>query len=136
MVRRDHRPDRVSAREARSPKRIGFLLGVSAIACIAVLVHIVGGVVIGKTHASNRDLRLTPSFLSSHSGLRTFALHYASAPSAALRIQVDTSMRVGTPQGCALLLEACSILRHLGAEVEPVRCVGPFVYFPLSRLRP
>jgi hypothetical protein len=117
----------------RLPKRSRFLLGVGAIACIAVVVHILGGLIIGKTYANNTDLRQTPSFFSSHSELRAFALpyQYASAPIAAAGIQVDASTPLGTSHGCAVFSEACSILRHLGADVEPVRRIRPFTLPPL-----
>jgi oligosaccharide repeat unit polymerase len=117
----------------RLPLRGRFLLGVGAIASIAVIVHVLGGLVIGKTYANNPDLRQTPSYFSSHSELRAFALpyQYASAPIAALGIQVDASTPLGTSHGCAVFSEACSILRHLGANVEPVRRIRPFTRPPL-----
>jgi oligosaccharide repeat unit polymerase len=117
----------------RLPRRSRFLLGVGAIACIAVIVHVLGGLVIGKTYANNADLRQTPSFFSSHNEFRTFALpyQYASAPIAALGVQVDASRTLGTSHGCAVLSEACSILRDLGADVEPIRRIRPFTRPPL-----
>jgi oligosaccharide repeat unit polymerase len=117
----------------RLPPRGRFLLGVGVIASIAVIVHILGGLVIGKTYANNPDLRQTPSYFSSHSELRAFALpyQYASAPIAALGIEVDASTPLGTSHGCAVFSEACSILRHLGANVEPVRRIRPFTRPPL-----
>jgi oligosaccharide repeat unit polymerase len=117
----------------RLPARSRFLLGVGAIACIAVIVHILGGLVIGKTYANNADLRRTPSFFSSHSELRTFALpyQYGSAPIAALGVQVDATPILGTSRGCAMFSEACSILSDLGADVEPVPRIRPFTRPPL-----
>ena len=117
----------------RLPRRSRFLLGVGAIACIAVVVHILGGLVIGKTYANNRDLRVTPSFFSSHTELRAFALpyEYASASTAALGIQVDASTPLGTSRGCAVFSEACSVLEDLGADLEPVRRIRPFTRPPL-----
>jgi oligosaccharide repeat unit polymerase len=117
----------------RLPKRSRFLIGVGAIACLAVIVHILGGLVIGKTYAHNADLRRTPSFFSSHSELRTFALpyQYASAPIAALGVQVDASPILGSSHGCAVFSEACSVLRDLGADVEPVPRIRPFTQPPL-----
>jgi oligosaccharide repeat unit polymerase len=117
----------------RLPLRGRFLVGVGAVASIAVIVHILGGLVIGKTYANNPDLRQTPSYFSSHSELRAFALpyQYASAPIAALSIQVDASTPLGTSHGCAIFSEACSILKHLGANVEPVRRIRPFTRPPL-----
>jgi hypothetical protein len=115
------------------PKRSRFLVGVGAIACIAVVVHILGGLVIGKTYANNTDLRVTPSFFSSHSHFRALALpyQYASAPTAALGIQVDASTPLGTSRGCAVFSEPCSVLKDLGADVEPVRRIRPFTRSPL-----
>jgi oligosaccharide repeat unit polymerase len=117
----------------RLPRRSRFLLGVGTIACIAVIVHILGGLVIGKTYANNRDLRETPSFFSSHAEFRTFALpyQYASASTAALGIQVDASTPLGTSHGCAVFSEACSFLGRLGADLEPVRRIRPFTRPPL-----
>jgi oligosaccharide repeat unit polymerase len=117
----------------RLPKRNSFLLGVGAIACIAVIVHILGGLVIGKTYANNAGLRQTPSFFTSNTEFRTFALpyQYASAPIAALGVQVDGSTRLGTSHGCAVFSEACSVLRDLGADIEPVRRIRPFTPPPL-----
>jgi hypothetical protein len=117
----------------RLPKRSEFLVGVGAIACIAVIVHILGGLVIGKTYANNPYLRETPSFFSSHSEVRALALpyQYASAPIAALGVQVDASPVLGTPNGCATFSEACSVLRDLGANTEPVPRIRPFTRPPL-----
>jgi oligosaccharide repeat unit polymerase len=117
----------------RPPKRKVFLLGVAAIACIAVIVHILGGLIIGKTYANNADLRQTPSFFSSNTEFRTFALpyQYASAPIAGLGVLVDGSTRLGTSHGCAVFSEACSVLRDLGADIEPVRRIRPFTPPPL-----
>jgi oligosaccharide repeat unit polymerase len=117
----------------RLPSREQFLVGVAAIACLAVVVHILGGLIIGKTYANNADLRRTPSFFTSHSEFRTFALpyQYASAPVAGLAVQVDASTALGTSHGCALFSEACSVLRDLGTEVEPVRRIRPFTRPPL-----
>jgi oligosaccharide repeat unit polymerase len=116
------------------PKRSRFLLGVGAIACLAVSVHILGGLIIGKTYANNADLQQTPGFFSSHREFRTFALpyQYASAPIAALDIQVDASTPLGTTYGCAVLSEACSVLSDFGADVDPVRRIRPFTRPPLS----
>jgi hypothetical protein len=117
----------------RLPKRSRFLLGVGAIACLAVIVHILGGLIIGKTYANNADIRQTPSFFSSHREFRTFALpyQYASAPIAALDIQVDASTLLGTSHGCAVLSEACSVLSDFGADVDPVRRIRAFTRPPL-----
>lgn len=117
----------------RLPNRSRFLLGVGAIACIAVIAHVLGGLVIGKTYANNAGLRQTPSFFSSHGELRTFALpyQYASAPIAALEVQVDASPALGTSDGCAVFSEACSVLRDLGADIEPVPRIRPFTRPPL-----
>jgi oligosaccharide repeat unit polymerase len=117
----------------RLPARSRFLLGVGAIACIAVVVQILGGLVIGKTYANNADLQRTPSFFSSHRDLRTFALpyQYGSAPIAALGVQVDASSTLGTSRGCAIFSEACSVLSDLGADVEPVPRIRPFTQPPL-----
>jgi oligosaccharide repeat unit polymerase len=115
------------------PRRSRFVFGVGAIACIAVVMHILGGLVIGKTYANNTDLRQTPSFFSSHAEFRIFALpyQYASAPISALTVQVSASKPLGTSHGCAVFSEACVILEELGAEVEPVRRIRPFTRPPL-----
>jgi oligosaccharide repeat unit polymerase len=118
----------------RLPSRSRFLLGVGAIACLAVTVNILGGSIIGKTYANNTELRQTPSFFSAHNEFRTFALpyEYGTASIAALQFQIDGSTLLGTSHGCAVFSEACSTLRHLGVDVDPIRRIRPFTQTPLS----
>ena len=117
----------------RPLSRRHFLGGVAVVGGATLFVFVAGGQLIGKTYANNQDLQTVPSVFSEYHLLSSLALpyQYASAPIAALDIQVSASSAVGSVHGCAALSEECRVLRRLGIPVPSVPRVRPFTAPPL-----
>jgi hypothetical protein len=121
------------ARE-RPLSRARFVGGSVAVGALALVVFIAGGKLIGKTFANNPGLQAVPSAFTQHARLRVLALpyEYASAPIAALDLQVDAASTWGTTHGCAAFSESCRVLERLGvSDVHAVPRVRPFTREPL-----
>jgi hypothetical protein len=120
------------ARE-RPLSRLRFVSGSVAVGVLALVIFIVGGNVIGKTFANNLQLQALPSTFTQHPRLRVLALpyEYASAPIAALEVQVDAATPFGTTHGCAAFSEACRVLNRLGLPLQGASRIRPFTNAPL-----
>lgn len=103
-------------------------------ACLAVVVLVAGGLIIGKTYENSSALRTTPSWFTEHPEASVLALpyQYASSPIAAFDVLVPATKPLGGEHGCATLTIACRALQGLGLQVEPVPAVRPFTAEPLK----
>jgi hypothetical protein len=119
------RAERVSRRQ--------FVAGCAGVGAIALTVFVVGGNLIGKTYANNPGIQAVTSTFKEHPRLRVLALpyEYATAPIAALDVEVDASTRWGETGGCAAFSEACRVLHRLGLDVVGTSRVRPFTSDPL-----
>ena len=120
------------AKPARVERR-HFVPAIIAMACATVAVFLVGGAVIGKTYANNSALRHVPSVFNDHPSISVLALpyEYASAPIAALGVQLSVATALGDAHGCAVLHPVCVALRSAGLAVPDVPRIRPFTSAPL-----
>ena len=104
-----------------------------AMGLLALVVFLIGGQLIGKTFSNNRDLQILPSVFSQHRSLSMLALpyQYATAPIAALDVQVGVARALGDGHGCATFPAACSVLRKIGVHAPNVKKIRPFTAAPL-----
>jgi hypothetical protein len=118
----------------RAITRAQFVAGAAALGAFAFLVFLIGGELIGKTFENNPDLQSVPSTFTRHERLSVLALpyQYASAPIAALDVQVDAASMWGSTHGCAAFVEACRILEAGGVDLDIASRVRPFTREPLS----
>ena len=110
-----------------TPSRRRYLLGIGALGLSATVIFVAGGALIGKTFENNAALQQLPSVFARHDRVQAFALQtqYASAPVAALDVQVRTSSSWGRAGGCASFREFCSVLRVAGCGRRTSRACGP-----------
>ena len=113
--------------------RSRFIAGCAGVGVFAVVVFVIGGTLIGKTYANNPGIQEVSSAFTKHPRLRVLALpyEYASAPIAALDVQVDASTPWGTAHGCAAFSEECRVLRRLGLGLQGTSRIRPFTADPL-----
>jgi hypothetical protein len=111
-----------------------FIGGIAAAAALTLAVFTAGGALIGNTYHANADLHQVPSVFRSHPLISGLALPYAyaSAPIAALGVQIDVASTWGDGHGCATLPPACSALRRVGIEAPAVSRIRPFTSQPLA----
>jgi hypothetical protein len=117
----------------RRLSRVRFISGSVGVGVLALAIFIAGGDLIGKTFANNPGLQAVPSTFTEHPRLRVLALpyEYASAPIAALDIQVDAAIPLGATHGCAAFSEACRVLNRLGLPLQGASRIRPFTREPL-----
>ena len=122
----------VLARDRRLT-RAQFIGGCVGVAVIALIVFVVGGRLIGKTYANNPSIQAVPSAFRDQPKLRVLALpyEYASAPIAALDVQIHASTAWGATHGCAALSEGCRVLHKLGLPLQGTSRIRPFTTDPL-----
>jgi hypothetical protein len=115
------------------PSKRSIILGGCAVAIVAIGIFTIGGSLIGKTF-NNSELATIDSTFERHASLRSAALpyEYMSAPIAAFGLEVGLANHLPRTTGCAFFGYICSILRHAGLEVEPLRAVRPFTAAPLK----
>jgi hypothetical protein len=120
------------ARE-RPLSRMRFVSGSVGVGALTLIIFIAGGSLIGKTFSNNPGLQALPSTFTRHPRLQVLALpyQYASAPIAALDVQVDAATPLGTTHGCAAFSEACQVLNRLGFQLQGASRVRPFTTEPL-----
>jgi hypothetical protein len=112
----------------------GLIVCAVAVAALALLVFSAGGAIIGKTLDNNPELGAVSSPLTEKRLLRPLALpyQYASAPIAALQVQVHAARQTEDALGCATFAVACTVAAHLGADVTPEPAIRPFTRSPLA----
>jgi oligosaccharide repeat unit polymerase len=110
-----------------------FLAGAGVVGAVALAIFIAGGQLIGKTYSNNAELQAVASVFTSHSSVSSLALPYmyASAPVAALEVQMRSATTWGDAGGCAEVVELCKALRKLNVQVQPVPRIRPFTATPL-----
>jgi hypothetical protein len=118
---------------AKPLSRARFIAGCAGVGAFAVIVFVIGGNLIGKTYANNPGIQEVSSTFTKHPHLRVLALpyEYASAPIAALDVQVDASTPWGTTNGCAAFSEECRVLGRLGFGLTGTSRIRPFTTDPL-----
>jgi oligosaccharide repeat unit polymerase len=110
-----------------------FILGAAGVAVFTLAVFTVGGFLIGKTFANNPYLQDVPSVFRDYDAVSDLALpyEYASAPIAALDIQVENASAFGSTYGCAIFAEECDILQKVGVGSGGHERIRPFTREPL-----
>jgi hypothetical protein len=119
------------------PRRLSqlqLIAGAVLVATLSLAIFVTGGRLVGKTFENNPSLQAVPSTFRAHREWSVFALpyEYASAPIAALDIQVSAATTWGSAHGCAALSETCRVLGRLGFPVQGVSRVRPFTKEPLQ----
>jgi hypothetical protein len=110
-----------------------LIAGAALVGALSLTVFLAGGRLVGKTFENNPSLQAVPSTFTAHREWSQFALpyEYASAPIAALDVQVDSASTWGSSHGCAVFSEACRVLNRVGFGVHGVSRVRPFTADPL-----
>jgi hypothetical protein len=118
----------------RGLSRKQLIAGTLLVGALSLGVFVAGGRLVGKTFENNPSLQAVPSTFTAHREWSVFALpyEYASAPIAALDIQVSAATTWGSAHGCAALSEACRVLHRFGFDVEGVSRIRPFTSEPLQ----
>jgi oligosaccharide repeat unit polymerase len=116
----------------RLPSKRTFIATGAAVAVLALGVFTLGGSLIGKTF-DDSELVSIDSVFSRHAGLHALALpyEYVSAPIAAFGVETAVDGSLPKLRGCASFSYACSALRHIGLDAEPLPAVRPFTSRPL-----
>ncbi len=114
------------------PKR-WLVLTTGTTLVLAGVIFVILGSAVGKTFSSS-EFATFPNGFQQHAALREFAMpyEYATAPIAALGLEVRTDHTLPRAAGCATFAFACSILKHLGAAATPYPTERPFTPGPLS----
>jgi hypothetical protein len=117
----------------RPLSRMQLIAGAALVGALSLTIFLAGGQLVGKTFENNPSLQAVPSTFTAHREWSLFALpyEYASAPIAALDVQVDATRTWGSSHGCAALSEACRVLNRIGFDVHGVSRVRPFTAEPL-----
>jgi oligosaccharide repeat unit polymerase len=119
-----------------SPHRLRkqtVILAAIGLGVLALGVFLSLGAIIGKTFDHNPGFFEVPNIFARHRYLSELALpyQYASAPIAALQVQVHSSSLWGDGHGCAILPSACSILGKIGIAVTHIPRIRAFTAPPL-----
>jgi hypothetical protein len=117
----------------RAFRKRTVLLSAAGFVAVVLFVFVSVGALIGKTFANNPDLNRIPSVFVRHHDIAALALpyEYASAPIAALGVQVHAATTWGEGHGCALFQFICQGLRDVGVAAPDIPRVRPFTASPL-----
>jgi oligosaccharide repeat unit polymerase len=107
-------------------------VGVIGTSLIAAAVLFVGGELIGKTFEAS-EISTIDSVFARHDALRPLGQPYLYATAAlpALEVVADGATTFGRHHGCSMLAPACSVLRRVGIDAEPVARIRPFTAPPV-----
>jgi oligosaccharide repeat unit polymerase len=118
-----------------SPHRLRkrtLILAAVGLGVLALAVFLSLGAIIGKTFAHDPSFLQVPNTFARHRYLSDLALpyQYASAPIAALQVQVHSSSLWGDGHGCAILPSVCSVLGKIGIAVPHIPRIRAFTAPP------
>lgn len=110
-----------------------LILAIAGLGFLALCVFLSLGAIIGKTFEHDPGFLQVPNVFAGHRYLSELALpyQYASAPIAALQVQVHSSGLWGDGHGCAMVPSVCSILGKIGISVPHIPRIRAFTAPPL-----